>query len=70
MPGVRVFDIKDSMRPEEAAHYVPSAPQRMVDPGSSRPRVIQSADVFVDRDGIMYVTDSNAGLNILEYKGS
>ena len=60
----------DSMRPEETAHYVPNAPQRMVDPTSNRPRVIQSADVFVDSDGIMYVTDSNAGLNILEYKGS
>ena len=68
--GVRVFDIKDSMRPEEVAHYVPEPPERMVDPRPGRPKVIQSADVFVDINGIMYVTDSNAGLNILEYKGS
>jgi len=68
--GVRVFDIRDSMRPEEVAHYVPGRPQRMVDPRPGRPQVIQSADVFVDSDGIMYLTDTNAGLNILEYKGS
>jgi len=32
--------------------------------------VIQSCDVFVDKNGLMYVTDYNAGLYILEYKGA
>ncbi len=67
--GVRVVDIRDSMRPEEVAHYVPGAPERMVDPRPGRPKVVQSTDVFVDKNGIMYLTDTNGGLDILEYKG-
>ena len=29
----------------------------------------QSADVFVDKSGLIYSTDYNAGLFILEYQG-
>jgi len=32
--------------------------------------VIQSCDCFVDAEGVMYVTDSNAGLNILQFEGA
>ena len=67
--GVRVFDISDQFQPEEIAHYVPPAPERMFDTRPNRPRVIQSCDVFVDRNGLLYVTDYNAGLYILEYTG-
>jgi hypothetical protein len=35
----------------------------------NRARVIQSADVFVDKDGLIYSTDYNAGLFILAYDG-
>jgi hypothetical protein len=31
--------------------------------------VIQSCDVFVDKEGLMYLTDTNAGLYILQYEG-
>jgi hypothetical protein len=31
--------------------------------------VIQSCDCYVDRNGLMYVTDPNAGLNILQFEG-
>jgi hypothetical protein len=31
--------------------------------------VIQSCDVFVDKDGLMFLTDTNAGLYILQYQG-
>jgi hypothetical protein len=31
--------------------------------------VIQSNDVYVAPDGLMYVTDVNAGLTILQYRG-
>jgi hypothetical protein len=31
--------------------------------------VTQSNDCYVDTNGLMYVTDSNGGLNILEFKG-
>ena len=67
--GVRVFDIKNAFRPEEVAYFVPPAPQRMYDPRPASAQVIQSCDVFVDRNGLMYVTDYNAGLYILQYKG-
>ncbi|GAC1568121.1 MAG: LVIVD repeat-containing protein [Ktedonobacteraceae bacterium] len=67
--GVRVFTIKNAFRPEEVASFVPPPPERMFDTRPNRPRVIQSCDVFVDREGLMYVTDYNAGLYILQYKG-
>jgi hypothetical protein len=35
----------------------------------NRARVIQSADVFVDAAGLIYSTDYNGGLYILEYGG-
>jgi hypothetical protein len=67
--GVRVFDIRDAFQPREVAHFVPPAPERMVDPRPGRPRVIQSNDVYVDTNGLMYLTDVNTGLTILQYKG-
>jgi len=66
---VRVFNISNPFRPEEVAYFVPPAPRRMYDPRPASAHVIQSCDVFVDRSGLMYVTDYNAGLYILEYKG-
>jgi hypothetical protein len=67
--GIRVFDIRDRYRPNEVGAWVPPAPTRLVDHRPNRARVIQSADVFVDRSGLIYSTDYNAGLFILEYGG-
>lgn len=67
--GVRVFAMRDQYRPYEVGAWVPPAPARMIDPRPNRARVIQSADVFVDRNGLIYSTDYNAGLFILEYGG-
>jgi hypothetical protein len=67
--GVRVFDIRDQYRPVEVGALVPPAPRRLVDHRPNRACVIQSTDVFVDRDGIVYCTDYNAGLYIMEYTG-
>src|SRR6478752_2080742 len=67
--GVRVFDIRDQHRPSEVGAWVPPAPARMMDHRPKRDRVIQSADVFVDSGGLIYSTDYNAGLFILEYGG-
>jgi len=67
--GVRAFDISDPFRPVEVGHYVPPDPAVLVDPRPNRPLVIQSTDVFVDRDGVMFLTDKNAGLNILQFDG-
>ncbi|MFL9912783.1 LVIVD repeat-containing protein [Paraburkholderia sp. RL17-337-BIB-A] len=67
--GVRVYDTSDATAPKEIAYFVPRPPERIVDirPGASA--VTQSTDVYVDKNGIMYVTDPNAGLNILQYEG-
>jgi hypothetical protein len=67
--GVRVFDIADAQRPREVGALVPPPPATMADHRPNRARVIQSADVFVDAAGLIYATDYNAGLYILEYGG-
>jgi hypothetical protein len=67
--GIRVFDIKNQYRPEEVAAFVPAQPERLVDPRPNRSKVIQSCDVFVDKQGLVYSNDYNGGLYILEYKG-
>lgn len=67
--GLRVFDIGNPFRPEEVAAWVPPAPERMYDTRPNRPQVVQSTDVFVDTEGVMYMTDYNAGLYILQYQG-
>ena len=54
----------------EVGFYVPPNPARMMDPRPNRPQVIQSCDCYVDRDGVMYLTDPNAGLYILQFEGA
>ena len=48
---------------------MPPAPARMMDHRPNRAQVIQSADVFVDRAGLIYSTDYNGGLHIIEFTG-
>lgn len=64
--GLRVYDIKDPFRPVEVAALVPPAPEKMMDYRPNRPQVVDTTDVFVDENGIIYCTDSNAGLYIME----
>lgn len=64
--GLRIYDIRDPFRPFEVAALVPPAPRSLIDYRPARPRVIDTTDVFVDVDGLIYCTDSNAGLYILE----
>ena len=68
--GVRVFDIANAFQPREVAYYVPPPPEKIVDFRPNTAPVIQSCDVFVDVNGVMYVTDTNAGLYILQYEGT
>jgi hypothetical protein len=67
--GVRVFDIRDPYRPQEVGALVPPAPARLMDRRPNRAQVIQSADVFVDTRGLVYSTDYNGGLCIMEFGG-
>ena len=64
-----MFDISNQFQPRAVAHFVPPPPERMIDPRPNRPPVIQSNDVYVAPDGLMYLTDVNAGLTILQYRG-
>ncbi len=64
--GIRVYDIAKQYRPEEVAALVPPAPARVVDTRPGQPRVIQNADVFVDSNRLLYATDNNGGLYIIE----
>lgn len=52
-----------------SAGLAPPAPARMIDHRPNRAQVIQSADVFVDADGLIYSTDYNGGLYIIEFSG-
>jgi hypothetical protein len=67
--GVRVFDIRDAFAPKELAHWVPPAPARLIDPRPNVALAAKSADVYVTTDGLIYVTDWNAGLHVLQYEG-
>lgn len=67
--GIRVFDIRNAHRPEEVAAFVPPVPNRLVDHRPNRSKVIQTCDVWVSADGLVYSTDFNGGLYILEYRG-
>jgi len=67
--GIRVFDISNAYQPREVAFHVPANPVRMADKRPGRPAVIQSADLFVDTKGLVYATDYNAGMSILEFTG-
>ena len=67
---MRVYDISDQFRPVEVGACVPPAPKKLVDPRPNRPVVLHSADVFVDRNGMLLLHRlSGAGLYIMEYKG-
>ena len=67
--GVRVYDLKDAFAPKEIASWIPPAPQRMIDPRPKVARAAKSADIYVAPDGLMYVTDWNAGFHVLQYEG-
>jgi len=67
--GVRAFDIRDRYGPREVGALVPPSPAGLVDTRPGRSRVIQSADVFVDGSGLVYSTDYNGGLYVMEFDG-
>jgi hypothetical protein len=67
--GVRVFDIRNAFAPAEIASWVPPVPAKLIDPRPNVALAAKSADIYVTRDGLMFVSDWNAGLNVLQYEG-
>jgi len=67
--GLRVFDISNPFRPEEAGWFVPPAPGRWFEPVRGRAKLIHVGDVYVAADGLTYLTDYDAGLHIVQWKG-
>jgi hypothetical protein len=67
--GVRVFDIRDQFAPKETAYWVPPTPKKLVDPRPNIDLATKTADIFVTKEGLMFVSDWNAGMYVLEYQG-
>jgi len=66
--GLRIYDVRDPFQPQQLAYFVPPPPEKIVDQRPNPAKVIQSCDVY-DKEGLMYLTDTNAGLYILQYEG-
>jgi hypothetical protein len=67
--GVRVFDIADAFAPKQIAYWVPPAPKRLIDPRPNISLAAKSCDAYVTPEGLMYVSDWNAGMHVLRYEG-
>ena len=57
--GLRIVDVADPSAPQEVGHFIPEPAAGKVAP--------QSNDVDVDRNGLIYLGDRYAGLDILEF---
>jgi hypothetical protein len=68
--GLRpLLKVRGQYQPKEIASWVPPMPERMPDP---QPRVARNAltcDCYVTPGGLIFATDWNAGLHVLEYRG-
>jgi hypothetical protein len=64
--GLRIFDISDPFMPAEVGHYVPDDPPVRRGPKPQR-LVTQFEDVLVDDRGVIYCTDKNRGLFVLDF---
>ena len=49
---------------------MPPTPAKLIDPRPNVALAAKTADVYVQPDGLMYVTDWNAGLHVLQYEGN
>ena len=67
--GVRVFDVRDAFAPKEIASWVPPVPQRLIDPRPNIALAAKTCDAYVTPEGLMFVSDWNAGMHVLQYEG-
>ena len=56
--------------PKQIGYFVPSTAGKNHRPAAEPAKVTQSCDVFVAEGGLMCLTDTNAGLYILQYESS
>jgi hypothetical protein len=67
--GVRVFDLRDAFAPKEIAYWVPPTPERLIDPRKNVSLAAKTCDVYVTPEGLMFVSDWNGGMHVLQYEG-
>ncbi|MGY4452663.1 hypothetical protein ACVWZR_007323 [Bradyrhizobium sp. i1.3.1] len=67
--GVRVFDVRDQFAPKEIAYWVPPVPKKLIDPRPNVALAAKTCDSYVRPDGLMFVSDWNAGMHVLQYQG-
>ncbi len=58
--GLRLMDISDPANPEERGYFIPK-------PGDGVPAPLTN-DIFKDHRGLLWVTDKERGLDVIEYK--
>ena len=68
--GVRAYDISDPGAITEIGFAVPPPPPKNVDPRAGAALVPQSADLLVTAEGLVLVSDLNAGLTITQFEGA
>ena len=67
--GVRVFDIRNQFAPKEIASWVPPVPKKLIDPRANIALDAKTADLYVTKEGLIFVSDWNAGMHVLQYEG-
>ena len=67
--GLRVYDIRDPFLRPRLPRSCRRRPREFMGYRPGHPRVVDTTDVFVDEQGLIYCTDSNAGLYVLETRG-
>lgn len=67
--GLRVVDITDPFRPAQIGCFVPPQPTQWMEPMRGRAKIRHTADLFVAQDGLIYLTDYDAGLYIVQWRG-
>jgi hypothetical protein len=59
--GLRVMDIKDPANPKERGYFIPKPGDGLAAP--------ETNDVCKDERGLLWVTDKQRGLDVIEYRG-